>query len=154
MTIILNPERLGTRGRIPRPLRDRIEEKIERDGSGCWIWTGTLDLAGYGRIWTGSRVTGDRTATLAHRAAWEVYVGPIPDGLVLDHLCRMPPCVNPAHLEPVTQRENVLRGDAPSAACAKRTHCPKGHPYDEENTLHYRNKRYCIACRKTPKAAK
>jgi len=154
VTIVTNPERTGSRGRIPRPLRDRIEEKVERDANGCWLWTGQIDVNGYGRIWTGSRVTGDRRPTMAHQASYAVHVGQIPAGLVLDHLCRVRNCVNPAHLEAVTQCINLRRGETFQAKNLAKTHCPKGHPYDEENTLHYRNKRYCIACRKTPKAAK
>ena len=70
---------------------------------------------------------------LAHRAAYQLFA-PIPDGLVLDHLCRNPPCVDPNHLEPITLAENNLRGEGCMAKYAQRTHCPQGHPYDEENT--------------------
>lgn len=74
--------------------------------SGCWIWTGELNRNGYGRVWRlGRRV-------MAHRAMYELLVGPIPEGLVLDHLCRVRCCVNPKHLEPVTVRENTIRGEA------------------------------------------
>ena len=146
--IVLNPQRLGDRGRIPRPLADRIREKVAVSEGGCWVWSGTLDGAGYGRIWTGSRVVGNRTSTLAHRASYLAFVGPIAEGMVLDHLCRNRACVNPDHLEPVTQQVNLLRGETLQAANRRKTHCPKGHAYDEANTLHYRGKRYCRACRK------
>lgn len=105
----------------------------------CWHWTGATSN-GYGRV----RVDVDRPA---HRFAYELLVGPIPDGLVIDHLCRVRHCVNPAHLEAVTNAENILRGNGFSARHARKTHCPKGHPYDEANTLiRADGSRNCIAC--------
>jgi hypothetical protein len=71
--------------------------------------------------------------TYAHRFAYSVLVGPIPDGLQIDHLCRNEMCVNPEHLEPVTQRINMLRGTGPQAVNAQKTHCPKGHPLSGNN---------------------
>jgi hypothetical protein len=91
----------------------------------CWEWMGTLDADGYGRF-------GEHQV---HRFAWELLVGPIPERLEIDHLCRNHACVNPAHLDVVTTRENVLRGVSFSAVNARKTHCPAGHPYDEANTL-------------------
>jgi hypothetical protein len=79
--------------------------KIVVDDAGCWIWTAAKDPTGYGRIWH----TG--TMKYAHRVAYELLVGPILPGLDLDHLCRVRACVNPLHLEPVTHRENLMRGD-------------------------------------------
>ncbi|MDP9224875.1 MAG: HNH endonuclease [Actinomycetota bacterium] len=72
---------------------------------------------------------------LAHRVAYELLVGPIPEGLTLDHLCRNTSCVNPQHLEPVTVRENVLRGMGWGAKNKRKTHCHRGHPFDAKNTL-------------------
>jgi len=95
---------------------------------GCWDWTGSHNPKGYGSFNVNK---GHRPA---HRLAYEIMRGPIPEGLTLDHLCRNRGCVNPAHLEPVTNRENVLRGIGPTAKAARATHCPSGHPYDEANT--------------------
>jgi hypothetical protein len=111
------------------------------NGDGCWRWEGRLSHNGYGRYYQDGR------SFAAHRIAYELLVGPIPEGLVLDHLCRVPACVRPDHLEPVTQRENVLRGDTFQARNAAKTHCPKGHPYDEANTkVDKRGRRSCKEC--------
>lgn len=99
--------------------------KVDRsDPSGCWVWTGAKSW-GYGCY----SAKGVKTRR-AHRVAYLALVGAIPDGLVLDHLCRVKACVNPAHLEPVTQRENVLRGDG----AKPQTHCKYGHPLTPGNT--------------------
>lgn len=109
----------------------------------CWLWTGPTNAKGYARVWTGDGVTG------AHRFAYELLVGPIPDGLHLDHLCRTPPCVNPLHLEPVTPGENLLRGDTVNARNAAKTICPQGHPYDGDNLyVDSTGRRHCRSCRR------
>lgn len=118
--------------------RDRILKRIEVDANGCWIWQGFIDYHGYGRL----------GAKTAYRTAYELFVGPVPAGHQLDHLCRVHACVNPEHLEPVTQRENLLRGDTHPAANAVKTHCAHDHPYDEENTYHYKGARQCKTCRR------
>jgi len=92
----------------------------------CWLWTSTLNNRGYGQFSVGGR------SVLAHRFSYELHVGPIPEGLHLDHLCRVRHCVNPAHLEPVTNQENNRRGDT-GAHLRDRTHCPAGHPYEGAN---------------------
>lgn len=109
----------------------------------CWVWLGSLHEAGYGRFDHG------RKRLRAHIVAFVLWRGPVPEGRVLDHLCRNRACTNPDHLDPVTQRVNILRGENHVADRARRTHCPAGHPYDEANT--YRdglNRRYCRACRR------
>lgn len=98
------------------------------DDSGCLLWIGCHGGEGYGWL----RVDG--RSHPAHRLAFEHYVGPISEGFVLDHICRNRLCVNWLHLEVVTRGENVLRGEGFAAANAAKTHCPHGHPYDDENT--------------------
>jgi hypothetical protein len=107
---IVYPKRVRNRGRgiyAPRfaPLDQRIEFHMTPEpNTGCWLWTGTVMPAGYGTMKVGGQ------QRLAHRVAYEAFIGPVPDGLVLDHLCRVRSCVNPWHLQPVTNRENILRG--------------------------------------------
>jgi hypothetical protein len=129
-----------------RPVLDVDEvfwQRVDKT-DGCWLWMGERDPLGYGRFrWRGRK----STSVLAHRNAYEMVVGPIPEGLTIDHLCRNPACVNPAHLEPVTNEENVRRGLA-GAYNRVKTHCKNGHPFDEENTAVYYGKRACRTCRR------
>jgi hypothetical protein len=105
----------------PRPQAERFFAMVEKTDD-CWNWTGATCL-GYGQF----KGTGDYATRWAHRFAYLLLVGPIPDGLVLDHLCRNRACVNPDHLEPVTMAVNIGRIPRPP-------HCPKGHEFDAENT--------------------
>lgn len=106
----------------------------------CWTWTAYSNRLGYG-----SFHPSPGTAAPAHRVAYEMVVGPVPDGLVIDHLCRNPSCVNPAHLEPVTQQENVRRGLKGQMV----THCPQGHEYNDATTyIDPRGRRHCRVCRR------
>lgn len=107
---------------------------------GCWNWQGRKMRNGYGVIciWSGQRPT--------HRVAWEALREPIPDGMQIDHLCRNRLCFNPDHLEPVTQRENLLRGETVSGINARKTHCLRGHELIPENLYRGGNKRICRAC--------
>lgn len=100
------------------------------DANGCWIWQGRINDQGYGDIW----LPGIKRYRRAHRIVYEHRVGPIPEGLTLDHLCRVRHCVNPEHLEPVTDRVNILRGEGPTAKNATKTHCEHGHEFTPENT--------------------
>jgi hypothetical protein len=112
-------------------------------GDGCWEWVGPKNDSGYGV--TFARRIGRREQ--AHRVAWELQRGPIPDGLQIDHLCRNRACVNPDHLEPVTQRENLIRGMGTPGLRYRATHCVNGHLFDEANTYITKwGTRNCRAC--------
>ena len=133
------------------PLTERFWEKVDRrDSDECWPWLASLDANGYGQIYGGPLKPTNRKA---HQVSYEINVGPIPSGLELDHTCRNPACVNPSHLEPVTHRENDLRGVGVGARNARKSHCSKGHPYDLMNTLFGKRGRICRTCRKLWRAA-
>lgn len=118
----------------------RFESKVERSDR-CWLWRGTIHVEGYGHFSLNSK------AVPAHRVAYQVAKGPIPEGLQIDHLCKVRNCVNPDHLEAVTQRVNVLRGDGACAQHARATHCRSGHPLSGDNLRHdNRGQRVCITC--------
>lgn len=116
------------------PLRaDKVEVRGE-----CWVWVGRLNRHGYGRVHRGNRPT---RHTPAHRFFYEALVGPVPEGLELDHTCRVRACVNPAHLEPVTHAENMRR--------ARPAECKRGHQMVGSN-VYVRpdsGKRMCLTCR-------
>lgn len=130
---------------------------VKSDGD-CMIWTGHHSNAGYGQFavseWSsptatsriGGRIKG-RRQVIAHRWAYTVRKGRIPEGMYLDHLCRRRNCVNPDHLEPVTMRENLARSPlAPAERNSQKTHCPKGHPYSGDNLFLFAGRRRCRAC--------
>lgn len=128
-------------GKQPTPLLHRLEDKFTVD-DGCWLWVGLLNNKGYGVL---SRRREGRSAA-AHRVMYELLVGPIPEGLELDHLCRVPRCVRPSHLEPVTHQENMARSlTAPWVAMRTRTHCQHGHalPLEPDKT----GRRRCLVCK-------
>jgi hypothetical protein len=122
---------------------ERLNKKwILNEATGCWEWTASLTPLGYGRF----SFRGKHPAS-AHRAAYILYVGEIPEGLSLDHLCRNPKCINPSHLEPVTHKENVLRGEGIAALNARKIECIRGHEFTTENTIIDGNRRQCRACK-------
>lgn len=133
----------GTRG------RKRIDPltRYVVDADGCWLWQGFVGTNGYGGCWTGG----------AHRHFYRKYVGEIPAGLHVDHVCHVPGecterfckhrrCVNPEHLKLATPKENVLRSNSFTAHYAAATHCPEGHPYAGENLVTLRKQRTCRIC--------
>lgn len=124
----------------------RFRSKVVVDENGCWLWCAYVQPNGYGQYGVGVYPNGGMVA--AHRHSYLLLVGPIPDGLQLDHLCRVTRCVNPAHLEPVTARENTLRSDGLCAINARKTHCIHGHPLSGDNLLvaAYRRERICRLC--------
>lgn len=125
-------------GKKYAPTDIKILANVAKDAAtGCWNWMRAKDRDGYGS----TCVNGKRVSS--HRAAYEVFVGPIPQGLFLDHLCRNPSCCNPAHLEPVTNRENLMRGVRKTL----QTHCKNGHPLDGGNLKPTkRGNRQCRVC--------
>jgi HNH endonuclease len=130
------------------PLFDRLVARSDAVGE-CVEWSGYRDRQGYGRI----RVDGE--SRLVHRVAWQLFVGGIPDGLTLDHLCRNHACWRPGHLEPVTLAENKARGESPAVLNARKTHCARGHEYTPENTIYLsRGGRVCRECNRQRQAAR
>jgi len=120
------------------------------DPNACWIWKGLLDKDGYG-VYGNPKKWGTRRA---HRVAYMLLVGPIPDGLQIDHVkergCTSRACCNPAHLEPVTNRTNTLRGNTIPANNIQKTHCPQGHPYAGDNLRFGKNgDRICKECHRS-----
>jgi hypothetical protein len=137
---------------IHRTSAERFWSKVDRDGplperqpelGACWLWLAGCFANGYGAF------TFERRLVKAHRHAYEQLVGPIPGGLVIDHLCRNTGCVNPAHMEPVTNAVNLLRGEGIGARNLAKTHCKHGHEFTPENTYRFgpdNRYRSCRAC--------
>ena len=141
-------------GKIGRPAIDpvmRLLDRIDKTSgifgednqyaTECWIYTGYINRLGYGTVGIG------QSFILAHRLSYQHYKGDIPDDLCVDHLCRTRSCVNPDHLELVTNVENVMRGNSQHAINARKTHCKHGHEFTQENTgIDKRDRRYCKLC--------
>jgi hypothetical protein len=134
---------LKKKGPPPKPVEELFWPKVRRGGPDeCWLWTAHLNSRGYGQ-WTRTLMNVTKTYK-AHRVAYELLRGPIPKGLSLDHLCRTPACVNPAHMEPVPVLTNILRGGN-----AAKTHCNNGHPLSGSNIviIGRHRRRVCLVCR-------
>lgn len=127
---------------------DRFMSKVCKLPNGCWAWNGARNRWGYGKFTVG------RVTVAAHRYAYAKLVGRIPDALTIDHLCRNRSCVNPEHMQPVTMRENLLRGDTFQARNASKTHCKNGHEFTPVNTRIVNGWRQCRECMLIRKAAK
>lgn len=120
-----------------------LERFIPVPESGCWLWLGSETKDGYGRLWINGKYE------RAHRISYKLFIGPIPDGMHLDHLCRVHCCINPLHLEAVTCRENLMRGVGVAALYSRKTHCVNGHKFDGMNTrVARRGTRHCRKCDK------
>lgn len=146
---------------------DRFWSKVDVRGSDeCWPWTAGIKSDGYGRFLVGSRLDGTRKAALSHRVAYELAIGPLSTGLQVDHLCHNRDescpagvcehrlCCNPNHLEAVSASENQRRGRSFSGVNARKTHCPRRHPYDESNTyVDSAGGRRCRQCDRERRAA-
>lgn len=134
-----------------RPIHERVlARSVETDG-GCLVYGGPLNNHGYGRLNVGSSRDPKRKQILAHRAVYEAMVGPIPEGMVIDHLCRVRNCVKPEHLEAVTQAENLRRGNR---WAEPRTHCSHGHELTPENVKETPSgRRECRTCKRISDAA-
>lgn len=131
---------------------ERFWQYVEKTET-CWLWKGGISKTGYGVFAMGSRRNGSFRSVLPHRFSFEVAGHALTEGRQIDHLCRNRCCVNPAHLEQVTARENTLRSTAPSALNAQKTHCHRGHAFDQFNTYIAKNgARHCRACHRFRKA--
>lgn len=126
-----------------KSINDRLRDGMKIDSkTGCWNWQRAKNRKGYAQI----RYMG--VLWIGHRLVWEMFRGPIEPGHTIDHLCRNHSCINPDHLEPCTMKVNTLRGFGPSAECARKTHCHKGHPFSGDNLLIWRGgkERGCRTC--------
>jgi len=142
-----------SRTEVARPLLGaaaRLEDlSIPIPFCGCRAWLGSLTKDGYGQF-----LADGRRSVSAHKAAYELVYGPVPDGLELDHLCRVRCCINPEHLEPVTHAENIRRGEYRKGwdkRMARKTLCINGHPYTGDNVVVVSGQRKCVICRKAAK---
>ena len=121
---------------------DRFWTKVEKTPT-CWLWTANISTCGYGQFSLKGRLHA------AHRIAWALSGNVLAPGRVLDHLCRRKNCVNPDHLEAVTQRENLIRGNGPVATNIRKTKCVHGHAYTQENTVICKDgTRRCRTCKR------
>lgn len=126
----------------------RVFPKFNIASNGCWEWTGATNKKGYGEL--KFQFSEGIVYLKAHRVFYELFVGEIPEGLEIDHLCRNRKCVNPKHLEPVTTQENIMRGNGLAVLNSRKTCCVNGHPFTPENIIRTKwrngNGRACREC--------
>jgi hypothetical protein len=134
----------GKRGQKPKSFIDKISQHTEIDDNGCWNWGGSRSVYGYGVVWHNGK------GVYAHRLSYLTFMGELSDRLVIDHLCRNRKCINPEHLEEVTDAENVARGihKGVGRPRPKAEYCKRGHEFTKENTYVYRNRQNCRECKK------
>ena len=138
-----NGDRIVCGAALATAKRRLAKRSVVDPTTGCWLWIGCRQQTGHGRM------TFYKRPIEAHRLSYMVHAGLIPSGLELDHLCQTPNCINPDHLEPVTHRENVLRGHSIAARRARRSGCDHGHPFSEENTgVSAEGYRFCMECKR------
>jgi hypothetical protein len=138
------PEQLQRQpGERQAPIEQRILRRRKVTPNGCWEFMGARNTRNYGQTTVGSMKDGSRRVRKIHALAYELWVGEVPEGMELDHLCRNPPCFNPAHLEAVTHQENLRR------AYPEKSECFKGHPYvDGSFRIDSQGRKKCRACRR------
>jgi len=133
----------------PDRQRAKLLARRQIADDGCWLWPGQKTLAGYGQMRTGP---GQRDYT--HRISYRLLVAPIPEGTEIDHLCRNRLCYNPEHLEAVTHRENVARGEAPGAVARAKNRCKRGHDMSDAYVRKATGHRRCRTCELASQAAR
>lgn len=138
---------MGKRGVAARPAIERFAGKYEADADGCWLWTAMVNSRGYAQI--GVTLSPGVTVTrYAHRVAYEATHGPIPDGLVVDHICNVRRCVNPDHLQLLTSQENIDRSQHPMILRRLEDRCVRGHDLSDPAVVYIRPDNGRRACRK------
>lgn len=139
---------MGRRGPKPKRLVDRFHAGYEVDfATGCWIWTRSKDRKGYGRLANFDAVLQRWAPKYAHRVSYELFHGEIPDGLVVDHMCNTPSCVNPDHLQVLTNRANILRSSSPYIVAYWTKVCLRGHDVSLPENQYIRPDNGKVMCR-------